>query len=145
MSDATPTPLAWWKTPWFLWSLGMLIVASGVLGFLAMHQTPDVLFVQRARLAGYLDEPLGLVLEQFFDKPQWGATCAADGQHYVTVSGRVNYMGATTATLRFRVDVDRSTLGLDGLVLDGRPKGTLVQSDFLRRAYAHYEKVLLRR
>jgi hypothetical protein len=145
MSNTMSTPLAWWKTPWVLWSLAAVVVAAGLLTFLATRQPSEVRFVQGARLAGHPDEPLGLVLEQFLGAPQWQASRAADGQHYVTVSGGVDYLGATMAVLRFRVDTEHGSLALAGLTLDGRPKDTLVQSDFLRRAYAHYEKVLLRR
>jgi hypothetical protein len=145
MSNAPPTPLAWWKTPWAVWCLVAVVAAAGLLGVIGMWRVSDVEFVKQARLAGYPDEPLGDVLEQFLGAAQWQAAHDADGQHYVSVSGRVDYLDAATAVLRFRVDSGRGVLGLDGLMLDGRPQGTLVQSDFLRRAYAHYEKALLRR
>jgi len=138
-------PLPWWKTPWVAWTgLGILLVAC-LLGCVWYLNASDVRFVRGTRLAGFPAEPLGEVLDQFLADPQWQAARDADGQHFVTVAGRVNYLGATTAVLRFRVDRSSRSIALAGLLLDGRAKNELVQSDFLRRAYANYQKVLLKR
>ena len=145
MSDASPTPLPWWKTPWILWNVLAVAVIAVVLGFLWPRQPTELQFVKGAHLVGYPEEPMGEVLDQFFGDPQWQAHGDTDGQQYVSVGGRVNYLGAATAVLRFRVDVGRRSIALAGLELDGRPKPVLVQSDFLRRAYANYQKALLRR
>jgi hypothetical protein len=138
-------PLPWWKTPWIVWNLLAIALVAGLLGFVWLRQPTDLRFVKGAHLAGFPEEPLGDVLDQFLGDPQWQATRDADGQHFVSVRGRVNYMGAATAVVLFRVDTERRSIALAGLELDGRPKPVLVQSDFLRRAYANYQKVLLRR
>jgi hypothetical protein len=140
-----PTPLPWWKTPWVLWNAAAVLAVVVLLGGLWLWQPSDLRFVREARLAGYPPEPLGAVLDQFITDPQWQSGRDADGQHWVTVRGRVNYLGATTAVVHFRVDPEHRSLALAGLELDGRPKNNLVQSAFLRRAYADYQKVLLQR
>lgn len=143
--NSVPSPLPWWKTPWALWTLLGIVVVAALLGYIWLRHTSDLRFVKGSRLAGFPAEPLGDVLDQFIADPQWQAARDADGQHYVSVRGRVRYLGATTAVIRFRVAPEHQSLALAGLDLDGRPKNELVQSDFLRRAYANYQEALLKR
>lgn len=136
----------WWKSPWLVWNAVGLLVVAAVLLHVAIGKHSDVGFVKNTRLDGYGDSPLGEVLDQFMNEPQWEEVVGEDGQRYVVARGRVDYMSRSSiAAIRFRVGLHHESIGLEGLEIDGQPKTILVASDFLRKAYGGYQQVLLKR
>jgi len=139
-------PVPWWKSPWVFWNVLGVVILAAIFVYLWLGRATDVGFVRNTRLQDFGDAPLGDVLDQFMNNPQWEATTDEEGQRYVAARGRVRYMSKSSlAVIRFRVGGNRQSIGLAELKIDGQVKTTLVAFDFLRKAYGAYEPVLLKR